>query len=174
MYFVNSSTAPIVFFRGRLKSVADVLKGIRDKGFTSSRWNALLCYWEAVCRHGPCGPISSFEPWDRWIPPDLHGFFRWVFDSLDLLNDFLQQVVVSRRDLGFISGLGGFGRIWVLGLTLGLNLISFHFPTFLVVKDAQTQSSRILVEPPEFRKAWMHFFCRSGHSVVTSDWSSFA
>ena len=37
---------------------------------------------------------------------------------------------------------------------------------FLIVKDPQTQSSRILVEPhlidAEFRKAWMPFFCRSG------------
>ena len=56
-YFVDSSLAPVLF-RRRLKSVADVLKGSRDKGFTVSRWDALLGYWEAVCRHGPCGPIS--------------------------------------------------------------------------------------------------------------------
>ena len=44
---------------------------------------------------------------------------------------------------------------------------------FLVVKDPQTGSSRILVQPhlidAEFRKAWMPFFCRSGHPVVTPD-----
>ena len=44
---------------------------------------------------------------------------------------------------------------------------------FLVVKDPQTGSSRILVEPhlidAEFRKAWMPFFCRYGHLVVTAD-----
>ena len=44
---------------------------------------------------------------------------------------------------------------------------------FLIVKDPQTESSRILVEPhlvdAEFRKAWMDFFCRSGHPVVTAD-----
>ena len=64
--------------------------------------------------------------------------------------------------LGFESGLGGFGRIWVLGLTLGSGLTSFLLLPFLVVKDPQTQSSRILVEPhlidAEFRKAWMPFF----------------
>ena len=42
---------------------------------------------------------------------------------------------------------------------------------FLVVKDPQTESSRILVEPhlvdAEFRKAWMPFLCRSGHPVIT-------
>ena len=44
---------------------------------------------------------------------------------------------------------------------------------FLDVKDPQTQSSRILVEPhlidAEFRRAWMPFFCRSDHLVVTLD-----
>ena len=58
-YFVNSSLAPFVLFPRRLKSVADVLQGIRNKGFAQSRWDALLGYWEAVCRHGPCGHVSS-------------------------------------------------------------------------------------------------------------------
>ena len=39
-YFVNSSLAPVLLFRRRLKSVADVLKGIRSKGLTQSRWDA--------------------------------------------------------------------------------------------------------------------------------------
>ena len=67
-HFVNSSLSPVLLFRRRLKSVADVLKGIRNKGFTQSRWNALLEFWDAVCRHGPCGPISSLHPWDSGIP----------------------------------------------------------------------------------------------------------
>ena len=33
-YFVNSSLCPVLLFRRRLKSVADVLRGIRSKGFT--------------------------------------------------------------------------------------------------------------------------------------------
>ena len=99
-YFVNSSLALVLLFRRRLKSVADVLKGIRNKGIPQSRWDALLRYWGAVCRHGPCGPISSLHPWDNWIPPDLHGFYKWVFDSLKVLNGFFKQVVVSRRDVG--------------------------------------------------------------------------
>ena len=69
----------MVLFRRRLKSVADVLKGIRSKGFTQSWWDALLVYWEAVCRHGSRGPISSLDPCDKCIPRDLHGFYKWVF-----------------------------------------------------------------------------------------------
>ena len=61
-FFVNSSLSPVLLFRRRLKSVADVLKVIRSKGFTQSRWDALIRYWGAVCRHGPCGPISSLHP----------------------------------------------------------------------------------------------------------------
>ena len=56
LYRANSSLALVVLFRRRLKSVADVLKGIRNKDFY---------YWEAVCRDGSCGPISSLDPWDR-------------------------------------------------------------------------------------------------------------
>ena len=99
-FFVHSSLSPVLLFRRRLKSVADVLKGIRDKGFTQARWDALVGFWGAVCRHGPCGPISSLHPWDNWLVPDLHGFYKWVFDSIELLNCFLRQVVISRRDEG--------------------------------------------------------------------------
>ena len=161
-YFVSSSLSPVLLFRRRLKSVADVLKGIRGKGFTQSRWDALLMRWGAVCRHGPCGPISSLHPWDDWLPPDLHGFFKWVFDSLEVLNGFLRQVVVSRKDDGI--------RKWTRWLREDLSSRPYAWlrpdfvppSPFLVVKDPQTESSRTLVEPhlidAEFRKAWMPFF----------------
>ena len=119
--FTSSLAHLYVLFRRRLKSVADVPEGTRSKGFTQTRWDALLGYWEAVSRHGPCGPISSLDPWDKRIPPDLHGFYKSVFDSLDSLNDFLQQVVVSRRDLGirewtwWLRGRFGFQTVcWIL------------------------------------------------------------
>ena len=35
----------------------------------------------------------------RWVPPDLHGFYKWVFDAMDLLNDFTKQV--GRQSSGF-------------------------------------------------------------------------
>ena len=54
-FFVNSSLSPVLLFRRRLKSVAGVLKGIRDKGFTQSRWDALVQYW------GGC-----MSPWSLW------------------------------------------------------------------------------------------------------------
>ena len=38
MYFVNSSPAPVILFRRRVKSVADVLSGVRQYGFSHGRW----------------------------------------------------------------------------------------------------------------------------------------
>ena len=171
-HFVNSSLAPVLLFRGRLKSVANVLKGIRSRGFTQARWEALLRFWDAVCHHGPCGPICSLHPEDGWVHPDLHVFLKWVFDSLGAVNGFTRQVVVSRRDTGI--------RKWTWWLREDLSSRPYDWlrpdfvpPPFLVVKDPLSEASRILVEPhliyAEFRKAWMLFFCRSGHPVVTPD-----
>ena len=140
-FFVNSSHSPVLLFRRRLKSVASVLKGIRSKRFTQSRWDALIRYWGALCRHGPCGPISSGHPWDNWLHPDLHGFYKWVFDSLEVLNGFFRQVVVSRRDEGIRRWKG-----W-LREDLGSRPCAWLRPDFvplspfLVVRDPQTQSS---------------------------------
>ena len=95
-----------------------------------------------------------------------------MFDSLQVLNGFLRQVV-SRKDPGI--------RKWTRWLREDLSSRpyvrlrpDFVPPSpFLVDKDPQAQSSRLLVEPhlidAEFRKAWMPFFCRSGHPVVTPD-----
>ena len=55
----------------------------------------------------------------------------------------------------------------------GFGLTLFLLLHFLVVKDPHTKSSRILVEPhlidTEFRNAWMLYFCRSGHPVLTPE-----
>ena len=172
-FFVNSTLSPVLLFRRRLKSVADVLKGIRSEGFTQSRWDALVRCWGAVCRHGPCGPISSLHPWDNWFPPDLHGFYKWVFDSLEVLNGFLRQVVVSRRDDG-IQRWNGWLREDLSSRPYAWLRPDFVPPSpFLVVKDSLTQSSQVIVEPhlidAEFRKAWMPYFCRSGHPEVSAE-----
>ena len=88
--------------------------------------------------------------------------------SLEVLNVFFVQVVISRRKWTrwFREDFNSRPYVWLRH--------DFVPPSpFLVVKDPQTQSSRILVEPhlidAEFRKAWTLFFCRSGHPVVTPD-----
>ena len=59
-----------------------------------------------------------------WVgPPDLHVFYKWIFDYLDILNDFTEQVVVSRRETG-IRKWTWCGKIWEVGPTYGLGLTS--------------------------------------------------
>ena len=79
-YFVNSSLSPVLLFRRRLKSVADVLNGIRNKGFTQSRWDALLGFWDAACRHGPCVVL---------FPPFILGTVGFLRISMASTSGFL-------------------------------------------------------------------------------------
>ena len=67
-YFVNSTLAPVLLIRGRLKSVADVLKGVRNNGFAQSRWEALLRVL------GCC--LSSWSLWPHFFPftLEMSGF----------------------------------------------------------------------------------------------------
>ena len=97
-FFSRSCGALSWAFRVRNSCFSRVL-GVR--GLLYLGWDALLRYWGAVSRHGECGPVSSLHP---WVPPDLHGFYKWVFDSREVLNGFLGQVVVSRWDVG-VGGL---------------------------------------------------------------------
>ena len=53
--------------------------------------------WRAVVRFGPTGPVTSFDPWTHWIPPDLHGFYKWAMDTLALLSEFVLKVVRHRQ-----------------------------------------------------------------------------
>ena len=110
-YFGNSSLAPVLLLRRRMKSVADVLRGICQHGFSQGRWDALCGGWNSVCEQVRGGPARTLEPWTHWIHPDLHGFYKWVFDALGLLNDFVKQVVVAREESGLRVGnlvKGGF------------------------------------------------------------------
>ena len=115
-----------------------------------------------ACSLSLCGPVGSLHPWDEWVLPDLHGFLQVVFDSRDVLNEFTRQVVVSRRD----TGVRWWARWWREDLgsrPYALLMPDFVPPSpFLVIKDPQTQSSQILVEPhlidAEFRKALDAFF----------------
>ena len=96
-FFLNSSLAPVLRFRRCFVSVCTVLKGIKRHGFSEARVAALEHRWRAVVRLGPTGPVTSFEPWSSWIPPDLHGFYKWAMDSLALLNEFILCVVRHRQ-----------------------------------------------------------------------------
>ena len=102
-FFLNSSLPPVLRFRRSFVSVCNVLKGIKLHGFSEARVAALWCRWRAVVRLGPTGPVTSFDPWTHWIPPDLHGFYKWAMDTLALLNEFVLKVCASSPDFSLPS-----------------------------------------------------------------------
>ena len=70
-------------------------------GFSEARIAALWYRWHTVVRRGPIGPVTLFEPWTHWIPPDLHGFYKWAMDTLALLNEFFFEGCASSPDFSF-------------------------------------------------------------------------
>ena len=49
-------------FVGVLSLLLMFLRGLGRMGLLRARWDALPKSWNALCRHGPCGPIASFIP----------------------------------------------------------------------------------------------------------------
>ena len=41
--------------------------------------------------------MHTLELWVHWTAPDLHLFYKWPFDALGVLSDFVGQVE-ARRD----------------------------------------------------------------------------
>ena len=171
-FFLNSSLAPVLRFRRSFVSVCNVLKGIKLHGFSEARVAALWHRWRAVVRMGPTGPVTSLDPWTHWIPPDLHGFYKWAMDTLALLNEFVLKVVRHRQTSRF--------QAWSNWIREDLTSRPYQWlrPEFvppapyLVCKPQDSPNgSGILVQPAlidaHFRKAWMPYFRREGHPVVT-------
>ena len=117
-------------------------------------------------------------PFGGWVFPDLRGFYKSVFVTLDILSDFTKRIVASRLETGIRKWTG-----W-LWEDLGARPYDWLRPDFvppspfLVMKDPQAQLSQILVEPhlidAEFRKAWMPFSVGLAilSSLLTSFWLS--
>ena len=74
--------------------------------------------------------------------------------------------------LVFVSGLIGFGRIWVLSLTLGSGLILFLFHPLSLSRILRLGHFvfwlNLILLMQSFVKLG-YLFCRSGHPVVTAD-----
>ena len=171
-FFLNSSLAPVLRFRRCFVSVCNVLRGIRLHGFPEARMDALWSRWRAVVRLGTSGLVTSFEPWTHWIPPDLHGFLQMAMDTLALLNEFVLKVVRHRQTSRSIAWSN-----WIRE-DLASRPYKWLRPEFvppapyLVCKPQDSPNgSGLLVHPAlieaHFRKAWMPYFRREGHPVVT-------
>ena len=76
-------------FVGVSKSVADVIEG------DSASWvhtDKVGCSCRGIGGCVVMAPVGQCVPWSSgWVRfhPDLHGFYKWVFDALGVLNDLI-------------------------------------------------------------------------------------
>ena len=123
---------------------------------------------------------ALLEPWVHWIHPDVQGFYKWIFDSLGLLNEFVRQVVTSRRDSGF--------RSWATWLEedLGSRPCAWHRPDFLLLllpslllKTRKLRLDASLLSPTSSVLSSVRLGCRISVGLVlqlspyTSFWTFF-
>ena len=135
-YFVDSSLSPVYSFVGVLSQSLMCLRVLGIMGFTQSRWDVFLGVIGV-----PYVVMVLVVLFPLFIPGMVGffrismGFYKWVFDSLEVLNGFLKQVVVSRRDIGI--------RQWTRWLREDLSSRTYAWlrpdfvppSPFLIVKD---------------------------------------
>ena len=101
----DSSTAPLLDLRRRLKVVFDILGGIIREGFTLASSFELTSQWGYILSAGPLHPATMDDllsvqggglDWFREVVGDLH----------DRLSDFTHRIVVHRRDEAIRSWRG--------------------------------------------------------------------
>ena len=93
----DSSTAPLLDLRRRIKAVMDVLDvRIRD-GISLARSVELTAQWDEILRVGPVHPITLQD--FQWARSGGLGESRRVAGDLHCrLSDLIQRVVFNRGD----------------------------------------------------------------------------
>ena len=87
--YSDSSAAPLLDLRRRLKAIMDVLDGMIRHGVSLSRSVELLVQWDRVLDVGPLGPFTQSD----YLAADLYC----------RLSDFIHRVVVHRRDVAITA-----------------------------------------------------------------------
>ena len=117
-------------------------------------------------------PVGPGALWSRWFTGFLliyTALKKWVFDSFGLLNEFVRQLVTSRRDAGL--------RCWANWLREDVG----SRPHAWLRPDFVTPSLPLKTRKPRHLTSWLIpaslmlssvrlgclVYCRSGHLVVT-------
>ena len=170
---VINSIAPLLDMRRRFKAVVDVFGAMIRHGVSVSRSVELTAQWDRILALGPLYPVTLDDlSVDRGM--DVGASFHAAFDVHRRLSDFIHQVVVHRRDEAIREW-----RSWIREDPL-VHPYRWLRPDlvppapFLQCEPCLTpDGSGVLSDPArideEFRKAWLPYFCRSGHRETSLD-----
>ena len=161
----DSSIAPLLDMRCRLKAVMELHGAMIRCGVSLSRSLELSAQWDRILIIGPLfpGTLNDLQVVRGVGLGDCHG----VCGIHRRLSDFIHAIVVHTRD----EAIRGW-RNWIREDPLvhpykWLRPDLVPPPTFLQCEPHLSPcGSGVLSDPSrideEFRKAWLHYFCRSG------------
>ena len=162
----DASLAPLLVLRRRFKAVMDVLGAMIHSGISLSRSVELTAQWDRILALGPLYPFTLDDlSFDRGM--GVGAFYHAAAGIHRRLSDFIHAVVVHRDEATREW------RDWIREDPMvhpyrWLRPDLVPLAPFLQCEPHLTPGgSGVLADPAgideEFRKAWLPYFCRSGH-----------
>ena len=162
----DSSIAPLLDLRRRLKAVMELVDAMIRYGVSLSRSVELSVQWDKILGIGPLFPVTSAD-FEGLRGIGLGDFYHGVCGIHHRLCDFIHSIVVHRRD----EAIKGW-RNWIREdplvhpyKWLRPDLVP-PAPFLQCEPHLSSGGSGVLSDPSrideEFRKAWLPYFCRSG------------
>ena len=163
----DSSIAPLLDLRRRLKAVMELVDAMIRYGVSLSRSIELSAQWDKVLSIGPLFPVT-LDDFQALRSTGLGDFHHGVCCIHRRLCDFIHSIVVHRRD----EAIRGW-RNWIREdplvhpyKWLRPDLVVPPSPFLQCEPNLSSGGSGVLSDPDkideEFRKAWLPYFCRSG------------
>ena len=167
--YQDSSAAPLLDIRRRLKAVMDVLDVMIRDGFSFARSVELAVRCDGILGEGPIGPVTreDYQAAGRGGRKGGRESCRPVGDLYCRVSDFIHGVVVHRRDVAITAWRNWLREDPLVHPYKWLRPDLVPLAPFLQCQPHLTPGgSGVLADPAwideEFRKAWLPSFCRSG------------
>ena len=169
----DSSAAPVLDLRRKLKAILDLLDAIIRCGASFTRAVELLHLWDCVMRLGPLGSIRV-EEFSAARTCRVGESRRLVAELYGRVSSFLRRLVAHRRSVGIAAWRSWLREDPLVHPERWLRADLVPPSPFLQSDRALTSwSSGVLADPAgideEFRKAWLPYFCRSGQRETSLD-----
>ena len=148
----DSSIAPLLDLRRRIKAVMDVLDSVIRNGVSLARSVELTVQCDRILRAGPVYPVT-LEGF-RAAPVALLVFFfvLRVISTIGLMILSIRLLIIVRMK-PFVGGEIGCGRT--------LSFTPLQCKPHLTPGGSGVLADQARIDE-EFRKAWLPYFCRSG------------
>ena len=170
---MDSSAAPVLDLRRKLKAILDLLDAIIRCGASLTRAVELSHLWDCVVRMGSLWSVSV-EDYVAARSCGVGESRRLVAGLYDRVSTFIRGIVAHRRCVGITAWRNWLREDPLVHPYRWLRADRLPPSPFLQCDRALTpEGSGVLADPvgidQEFRKAWLPYFCRSGQRETSLD-----